>query len=405
MLPPTMRAPLPPECVATPSGWGLGLLAALALSAGPAHAQPGQASASLVQDTFSLAEPFDPTAPADVASVAAETQAALMLTSALALTETTASINGTPPLGELWQLCDGEAFAEQPTAAFCGGTLIASDLVLTAEHCVPDKRSCHALSVVFDYRYTSAGVLASIERDDVYACSKILVSNGTADYAIIQLDRAVVGRTPATPRFTDPNTCYGVSLSDRVWAAGFPSGVPLKLDLGDLDDGGVPEGVGVVDPNVTSRQFFRARFDLFAGMDGGGVFRIPSDEDMDAGVVTTQLVGFLSLGRADYARTSESCYAAVTVSGSTTELAGHVIQPLVALCRKTSDYPSLCPATVGRCFPGNAVTGEDAGMRAFPPPQGCGCRVPGGPASSPTPMGLLSLGLLGLFARLRRRAR
>lgn len=382
-----------------------GVLLLVGLAPAPTHAQPGHATAPLIQDTFSLAEPFDATAPAALAAAATETQAALMLTSALTLTETTASINSTPPLGELWQLCDGEAFAEQPTAAFCAGTLIAADLLLTAEHCVPDKRSCQALSVVFDYRYTSAGVLASVERDDVYACSKILVSNGTADYAIIQLDRAVVGRTPATPRFTDPNTCYGVALAERVWAAGFPSGVPLKLDLGDLDDGGAPEGVEVVDQSVTSRQFFRAEFDLFAGMDGGGVFN-SGDPDVDAGVPgPPQLVGFLSLGRADYARTSESCYAAVTVSGDTTELAGHVIQPLVALCRKTSDYPSLCPATVGRCFPGNAVTGEDAGMRAFPPPQGCGCRVPGGPQSLPTPMGLMSLGLLGLFARLRRRAR
>ncbi len=39
-------------------------------------------------------------------------------------------------------LCGDERFAAQPTAAFCSGTLIAPDLVLTAGHCVASAPDC-----------------------------------------------------------------------------------------------------------------------------------------------------------------------------------------------------------------------------------------------------------------------
>ena len=378
--------------------WVLCLLS-VGAAAVPAAAQTGSTTAPLIQGTASLVEAYDPVAPSAVAAVVIETQAALMLTSALTLTETTAALNATPTLSELWQLCPGEPFEEQPTAAFCSGTLIAPDLLLTAEHCVPNERSCDALSVVFDYRYTSAGVLAPLERDDVYACDRILAADGDGDYALIRLDRPVVGRTPAQPRFTDPKTCLGVAPEERVWAAGFPSGVPLKLDLGDAE-ADLPVGVWVDDASVTGRQFFRGRFDLFAGMDGGGVF--------NAGL---ELVGFLSAGRADYARTDDGCFANARVSDDGSELAGHVIQPLVALCNRRSDYPTLCPATVSRCPPGDdLVEGADAGMRAFPPSTGCGCRVPGTSAATHGEEGrglLLTLGalMLGLLRARRRYSR
>ncbi len=368
-----------------------------------AQAQVGSTPAPLVQSTFSLVEPFDAVAPPEFTALAVETQGALMLTSALTLTETTAAINATPPLSERWQLCGGEAFEEQPTAAFCAGTLVAPDLVLTAEHCVPDARSCEALSVVFDYRYTSAGVMAPLERDDVYACTRILDADGTGDYALMRLDRAVVGREPAQPRITDPATCFGVYFGDQVWAAGFPSGVPLKLDVGDVE-AGVALGAEVKEQNVSNRRFFLAHFDLFAGMDGGGVFNVPDPDEGD----DIELVGFLSSGRADYARTDQGCFAAVSVDdgeNASREYAGHVIQPLMALCNGRADeYGDLCPTTVGRCPPGNVVMGEDAGMSTFPPSQGCGCRVPSHGAPLPRAgLGLMLGFLLVLGTRARRR--
>jgi MYXO-CTERM domain-containing protein len=85
-----------------------------------------------------------------------------------------------------------------------------------------------------------------------------------------------------------------------------------------------------------------------------------------------------------------------------------VIQPLIALCaRRSAEYPSLCPATVSRCTTRDAGVGADAGMSAFPPSPGCGCRVPAVQANTPRSDrtgAVLSLGVLVLLAlRARRR--
>jgi V8-like Glu-specific endopeptidase len=184
-------------------------------------------------------------------------------------------------------LCDDERFLDHPTGASCSGTLIDDNLVLTAGHCISD-RDCGSKAWVFDYYYADAGVLETIEEDDVYYCNRVVVSSvssgggwgggggGGADYAIVELDRPVVGREPAAYNPVQ----WPVEDGDAVSMVGFGSGIPAKLD----DDG------VVLSNNFQSEQNdFRASVDAFGGNSGSGVF--------DANY---QVVGILVAGETDY---------------------------------------------------------------------------------------------------------
>ena len=92
--------------------------------------------------------------------------------------------------GEAYGLCDDQRFIDQPISAFCSGTLIAPDIIVTAGHCVEDTSDCLGTSLVFDYLYTAEGALAELEADDVYDCVEILArENDDIDYAVLRLDR------------------------------------------------------------------------------------------------------------------------------------------------------------------------------------------------------------------------
>ena len=367
---------------------GIAISVLVALVAPSIVAAQAGATAPLVQGEVSLVPVDDARIPPGIASVVRETQAAMMLTAALF-----PDGDGTAPrlsepttLGDRWELCAGESFALEPTYALCGATLIGPDRILTAEHCVPDSRNCDALSFVFGYELGAGNTVADPSSENVYACAEILTSAGTGDYALIRLDREVVGRTPAPIRYRDPQTCEEVTVEERVFAAGFPAGTPLKVDLGDplMDPG---SGVEVTDSSVSGGRFFRAGFDLYAGSDGAGVF--------DAEGL---LVGFLSTGRRDYIRQDEGCYASNIVDDAGREQAGHVNFALSAYCRSRAsrDDTQLCPEEVLRC---GADGVSDAGVAPYPRSNGCGCSVR---PTAPPLGGLVGLVLVGL-ARWRRR--
>ena len=46
--------------------------------------------------------------------------------------------------GSSLNLCAEEPFREQVTGAFCSGTLVAEDLIMTAGHCITDENACAA---------------------------------------------------------------------------------------------------------------------------------------------------------------------------------------------------------------------------------------------------------------------
>lgn len=245
-------------------------------------------------------------------------------------------------------VCPDERFADQLVAGLCSGTLIAPDLLLTAGHCIDDE-SCPDNLFVFDYYMTSASSLQTITSDDVYRCSDVLVSqNGDIDYAVVRLDRAVAGRTPALVN-AEPVALAG---SHPLIINGFPTGLPLKID-----DGG-----RVRNARAGTLDFFVANLDSFGGNSGSGVF--------DA--LGRELVGILVRGDEDYIPDEEAECDRVNVcpnNGCRGESSTYAFRAIEALCESGEAAPGICPCGDGAC---DAEGGESTATCPFDCGTECG---------------------------------
>jgi len=133
-------------------------------------------------------------------------------------------------------LCDGQPFAEQPSAAYCSGFLVSDDLVVTAGHCIRDASDCADTYFVFDFAKESADQEEYlIPNSSVYSCAEVVASEtGTNDFAVIRLDRAVIDRTPLNIRRQG-----SIERGSQVMLIGHPMGLPSKIA-----DGGFVQSVG-----------------------------------------------------------------------------------------------------------------------------------------------------------------
>lgn len=201
----------------------------------------------------------------------------------------------TSTLGEDQALCPGEPFADQATGAFCSGTLVREDVVLTAGHCLrevsnkPGLPYVNALSFVFGYRVEKPGAsgTTSVGADQLYHGKQVLAGEffQARDWALVQLDRPVP-KTVAEPVTTwNPKVAKG----QKVFVIGYPSGLPMKYaPNAEIRD-------------VSNPAFFVANLDTFGGNSGSGVF----DE------ATNALVGVLVRGETDYVKDeTRSCMRA-----------------------------------------------------------------------------------------------
>jgi hypothetical protein len=164
-------------------------------------------------------------------------------------------------------VCPDVAFANEPSVAWCSATLIDSDLMLTAGHCLGRDAAavtklCQQLRVVFDYHYAQPGELALDAPEDVYSCRRVAhyeyaaTDAGFRDVAVIQLDRVVsADRHPMSLGVDTAN------VGDSLIAATHGAGLPLKVDAG-----------GVVTEVAAGAAHFLASTDSFAGGSGGPVF-------------------------------------------------------------------------------------------------------------------------------------
>ncbi|MBZ0116105.1 MAG: serine protease, partial [Sandaracinaceae bacterium] len=161
-------------------------------------------------------------------------------------------------LAEAHDLCPGVAFADQIEPGTCSGTLIDARHVLTAGHCVNPASDCGADDPwVFGFYYESQGVLRTLASDDVYACARIVAfrDDATSDYAVIELDRDVVGHMPARVR-RDPSPA---PRGTTVTLIGHPNGMPMKL-------------AGNATIRASGALELVADVDAFSGNSGSGVF-------------------------------------------------------------------------------------------------------------------------------------
>ena len=181
--------------------------------------------------------------------------------------------------GEALNLCPNEKFREQPIGAFCSGTLVGEDIVLTAGHCITDEASCADARFVFGYNIDKEGGKArtAVGAKDVYSCKRIikrdldkqgsgifgtgmaiisaLLNRAGPDFAVIQLDRKVEGRKPLPV-----NRAGDLKAGDRIFVIGHPVGLPAKV-AGDAS-------VRTTDPKA----FFLTDLDTFGGNSGSAVF-------------------------------------------------------------------------------------------------------------------------------------
>ena len=207
--------------------------------------------------------------------------------------------------GDAMNLCPGEKFREQPIGAFCSGTLVGEDMILTAGHCILDEAQCADTKFVFGYNISKAGGSAPVtatKPSDVYGCKRIIkrdldkqgsgiIGTGLAiigallnkagpDFAVIQLDRKVTGRRPL-----ELNRGGGVNKGDKVFVIGHPVGLPLKVT-----------GGGQVRDNKP-RSFFLTDLDTFGGNSGSAVFNAS----------TNKIEGILVRGGTDFVDSPQGC--------------------------------------------------------------------------------------------------
>jgi len=161
--------------------------------------------------------------------------------------------------GQKLDLCKGEAFREQPMGAFCSGTLVAPDLVMTAGHCVKTSFDCAGTKVAFGYALKSAGQYPDrVEPSEVYSCKNIVTreqDDRGADYALIRLDRPVANHEPLPV-----NRGAAVTPGTRLFVIGYPVGLPVK----------VAGGASV--RSVSFMDYFVANLDTYGGNSGSAVF-------------------------------------------------------------------------------------------------------------------------------------
>ena len=181
------------------------------------------------------------------------------------------------PYGTGNGLCKDEPFYDQVTAAFCSGSLVAPDIIMTAGHCITSQAACAGTKFVFGFAVKEKGKMpTSVATADVYGCSQLLgreqVNDG-ADWALVKLDRPVTGHAPLKLNMTGT-----IANKTPIVVIGHPAGLPTKI-----------AGGSEVRDN-SKNGYFVANLDTYGGNSGSAVFNAK----------TGLVEGILVRGETDY---------------------------------------------------------------------------------------------------------
>jgi V8-like Glu-specific endopeptidase len=148
-------------------------------------------------------------------------------------------------LSEGLNFCPEERFVDLPMLGDCSGFLIDKDTLMTAGHCMSNLGDCQNKVWAFDYNhqtslYGNRNEL-SLSQDNIYKCREVVSYENykrdgqSIDYAIIKLDRTVIGPEPLkVKRIKYPK------ISENLIMIGHPLGLPKMIVdnfsiLGSLD--------------------------------------------------------------------------------------------------------------------------------------------------------------------------
>lgn len=200
------------------------------------------------------------------------------------ITDELFNIHG-PTLAANELLCSGERFEGQPVVAFCSGVLVASDLVLTAGHCMPNEAQCRLTKFAFGLTLSDPSQKdLLVPRSEIYSCAELIHTQEghfdevLADFALVRLERPVHGHSIAVA-----NRSSSLPKGRQVVAFGYPNGIPLKY----VD--------GTVRSNNPSLPFFVTNLDTFNRNSGSPVF--DSESGLLEGVVVDGEDDFVSDGK------------------------------------------------------------------------------------------------------------
>jgi subtilisin-like proprotein convertase family protein len=189
----------------------------------------------------------------------------------------------TESFGSQNRLCLSEPYYDQPAGAFCSGSLVGANLILTAGHCVKDAYDCAKVRFVFGYSVKQAGKYpTSVEASEVYSCKRIISRKQEAagsDYALIEIDRPVTNHDVLKLQRSRV-----AAAGDAVTVIGHPSGLPTKVASG-----------GRV--RKVSSTYMTTNLDTYGGNSGSAVFNSETGE----------IVGILVRGDTDFVAKG-SCY-------------------------------------------------------------------------------------------------
>jgi len=127
---------------------------------------------------------------------------------------------------EAFNLCKREPFSEQPIGAFCSGSLVAPDTIMTAGHCIRNDSDCANTKFVFGFALKSVRMPLKAQPGDIYSCAGIIArqESQAGDYALIKLNRPVTNRAPLKL-----NRGENIAEGTHLLVIGHPKGLPVKI--------------------------------------------------------------------------------------------------------------------------------------------------------------------------------